>query len=71
MKTNPNDSAFAAFVDNGHYEDNMLIEGLSKREYFAAAAMQGIISKPHEMDPDAVAECAVGYADALTAALNK
>ena len=36
--TNGNDEAFGHGSDNGH------CEGLSKREYFAAAAMQGLLA---------------------------
>lgn len=63
----PNDNAFP-FDDKGpHY-------GLSKREYFAAMAMQGIcansIPGSHHMS-QATAMDAVDYADALIAELNK
>ena len=40
--------------------------GLTKREYFAAAALQGLIVKGYE----AAARDAVRYADALIDALN-
>lgn len=48
--------------------------GLTKREYFAAMAMQGLLSsfKPIEVQgPDERAEYAVKHADALFAALAK
>lgn len=50
--------------------------GLTKREYFAAAAMQGLISKQSEgrfSNEDGVTKAAqwsVEYADALIEALN-
>jgi hypothetical protein len=42
-------------------------EGLTKREYFAAKAMQGICL---EMPPEDAAAHAIRYADALIKALN-
>lgn len=48
--------------------------GLTKREEFAKAAMQGILSNPHEGQPDqpaGVAPLAVKHADALIEELNK
>lgn len=46
--------------------------GLTKREYFAALALQGIVSDEHlcSIDPVANALRAVEHADALIAALN-
>jgi hypothetical protein len=44
--------------------------GLAKREYFAAMAMQGILSQ-HDSRPSYAATLAVAYADALIEALNK
>ena len=42
------------FVDNrsSSYEDNEVHYGLNKREYFAAMAMQAILSNPSEMGRD-------------------
>lgn len=46
--------------------------GLTKREYFAACALQGFIACPNVSGPDKeVAEAAVRFADALIAALNE
>lgn len=39
-KTEPNQSAFACVDGTSHLQ-----EGLTKREYFASMAMQGILSK--------------------------
>ncbi len=51
------------------------IDGVTKREYFAALAMQGMVSKDGSMVPgydrSKTAGMAVEYADALIAALNK
>lgn len=52
---------------------------LTKRELFAAMAMQGILSDPNSNAPRsqvkdfriAVAKCAVEFADALIIALNE
>jgi hypothetical protein len=65
-------------TDNGKRDafpsDNDRLEhGLSKREYFAAMAMQGILAFSGDEDPDpirewdyeAFAECSVKAADAL------
>jgi hypothetical protein len=48
--------------------------GLSKREYFAAMAMQGLagnLDADSNADPQFVARDAVSYADALLAELEK
>jgi hypothetical protein len=62
--TNSNTSAYPSTFSSG----------LSKREYFAALAMQGILrdtnTAPHYSD-ESVAKSAVEMADALIAALNK
>ncbi len=56
-------------------------DGLTKREYFAAKAMQGLLSNPewmreykgqkYLMQTDVVAEVAIKTADALIKGLNK
>lgn len=45
--------------------------GLTKREYFAAMAMQGILSGAQYIDYEKFAKVAVESADALIAELNK
>jgi len=68
--TNPNDPAFAsaAKVLSGISE----YQGLTKREYFAATAMQGICcSHAFGLYPHEYANLAVKLADALIAELNK
>jgi hypothetical protein len=46
--------------------------GLTKRELFAAMAMQGLLADPDINSPnDLLARCAVGYADALLKELAK
>jgi hypothetical protein len=65
MKTNPDDTAYPIL-------DRVNCPGLTKREYFAAMAMQGLVANP---DRDASVEqdstLSVKQADALIAALNK
>lgn len=53
--------------------------GLTKRELFAAMAMQGVVQRPPELntvydairDAPSVAQCSVAFADALLAELAK
>lgn len=45
--------------------------GLTKREYFAAMAMQGLLSKDRLPTYDEVANYALAQADALLAELDK
>lgn len=69
MKTNPNDLAFPVAAPPNEREN-----GLSKREYIAALAMQGRIASESVSfvgTPESCAEHAVAYADALIAELNK
>ena len=64
--TNPNDSAFPIDFDRAISPEF----GLTKREAFAMAAMQGILAGP-DITCGAVASEAVTFADYLIAALNK
>ena len=73
--TDPNSSAYPALHSiDGNWVKEPLPQygGLTKRELFAAMAMQGMLAD-HTCDaePDAFAEVAVNYADALIAELNK
>ena len=68
MKTIPNEQAFPCF--NGDQFTPTL--GLTKREYFAAMAMQGLATRPHEAyEANNVAYHAVTFADALIEKLNE
>jgi hypothetical protein len=59
-ETKSNDSAYPAYGD-----------GLTKREYFAAIAMQGLCAGTNShFAPEMYAEYSVKYADALINALN-
>lgn len=73
METNPNEPAFlsAAFFDE--FGTDAPQEGLTKREYFAAMAMKGIITNKDGLDIkiERIAESAVDMADALIEELNK
>jgi hypothetical protein len=72
--THPNDAAFsksAFYHPDGGIDTPQ--EGLTKREYFAAMAMQGFFSATHHSDTNVeyFAPIAVQAADALIAELNK
>ena len=69
MKTYPDDNttSYGYASQYSTYERR----GLTKREYFAAIAMQGILSSKIQTDSVFVANYAVEYADALIEALNK
>lgn len=54
-------------ICNERYE----YEGLTKREYFAAKAMQSVIMLQKDQSFENDSELAVKYADALLAALEK
>jgi hypothetical protein len=76
MKTQPNDPI--AYVDElqaiEESEDynRFLNYGLTKREYFAAMAMQGLISNSLSgRGPNGCAQDSVRFADALIEELNK
>jgi len=62
--TNPNDSA-TGFAWS---QEQQGTSGLTKREYFAAMAMQGLLSNPNTIFET---QYAVIIADALIAELNK
>lgn len=67
-KTNPQEGAFAC-ASHGQHQS-----GLTKREYFAAMVMQGLLSNPAQIDTTDflwIAKTSKGYADALINALNQ
>lgn len=67
--TNPNDSVFpeSELLEGGTVTT---VSGLTKREYFAAMALNGLLSQ--EDDYHRLADIkAVEFADALIAALNE
>lgn len=61
MRTNPNDFVHIATLSK---------EPLTKREYFAALALQGATVNPDAMDPQELAKYAVQCANELIEALN-
>lgn len=66
MKTNPDDSTTGFDTkDYGH------ANGLTKREYFAAKALQALVSRDDGKHPETRVEQAVKYADVLITELNK
>lgn len=74
METNPNEPAFAksaSYTDFYGLDSSQI--GLTKREYFAAMAMKGIITNKDGLDIkiERIAESAVDMADALIEELNK
>ena len=73
MKTLPHDQAFANTewsLDSGEPSYNS--PGLTKREYFATAALQGLLASDRTYKlRTTVASEAVALADALLEALNK
>ena len=68
--SNPYDFAFPGVNLNGGQE-----VGLTKREYFAAVALEGLLAQETEDwrfdKPEQAAKRAVTYADALLAALEE
>jgi hypothetical protein len=73
MKTQPNDAAFGhahASAETGEFDYTE--DGLTKREYFAAAALSGLLTGVRNgLHAAEVARLAVTHADALLEALNK
>ena len=67
-ETNPNEP-----IDMVEYNNNYISTGLTKREYFAAMALQGIIANKDGLDIkiERIVESAVDTADALIEELNK
>ncbi len=67
--TNGDHSAFATPQPNTEYTDADNHDGLSKREYFAAMAMQGLLQTVSGIHT--AASLSVEAADALIKALNE
>jgi hypothetical protein len=68
METKPNEPIITL-----EYNNDYTSMGLTKREYFASMAMQGIISNKDGLDIkiERIVESAVDTADALIEELNK
>ena len=76
MRTHPNNLLTDKIViDRAKDSDTLEVvsAGLTKREYFAALAMQGILSAPKYWlnNHNSADELALRHADALIAALNE
>ena len=68
MKTEANDPINPTFgYDQLHLNVEVKDNGLTKREYFAAMAMQGLLANPN---PGSVEKCAVMAAEAATYLIN-
>lgn len=63
MSNKPEDRAFPSDIKNQN--------GLTKRDFFAAMAMQGVLFGGEYIEPVLVANQAVKYADALLEELAK
>lgn len=59
-----------SYRDIGHKRIEQLSKGLTKREYFAGLAMQGMLAFDYDPSPQ-VARLAVTQAEALIKELNK
>lgn len=74
-KTDPNAPAMPWVVEGMDMSDVQTFGtgGLTKREWFAGLAMQGVLAGPDSpnFEDDSVARSAVDLADALIAALNE
>lgn len=75
MNDNSKQSAFPVFLQEGLSHNSHVDVGLTKREYFAAMAMQayltGVINVGGNNDEVLITQMAVRYADALLKELNK
>jgi hypothetical protein len=68
------ESAFPSYrqvVNHGISLTEAVQLGISKREYFAAKALQGVLADAEGMTTSDIVACAVNLADALIAELNK
>lgn len=75
MKTEPNEPINAIVEEVEHGMSGTTMDatsyGLTKRQYFAAAFMQGLLSNPNQVDNTKhFTKDSVGYADDLINALN-
>ena len=70
LKTDGNHPTDAINIVNSDI-NRIINKGLTKREYFAAMAMQGIMSYPRMQPNESEAAFCVEMADALIEALNK
>ena len=72
MNTNPDDAAFSRpFGTDGQCRGSTPEFGLTKREYFAAIAMQGLLANDSYPKANRTAAWAVEQADTLIQELNR
>lgn len=72
MNTNANDTAFPLIEEDENKVQRSVSQGLTKREYFAGLAMQGLCAGLTGNEKVAtLAPLAVSIADALISELNK
>lgn len=76
FEINKTRSAFPTRQEDVCCSEGVKFSGLTKREYFAVKAMQGILSsrglqRALNQDRIALEDCAVDYADRLLSALEK
>jgi hypothetical protein len=71
VKTNPNDLAFAGQMITRHGSDVQNGSGLTKREYFAAMALNKLArANRHPERLKVISEICIAQADALISELN-
>ena len=69
--TNANDLAHPTnIIDPERQFEPEYHTGLTKREYFAAMALQGMLAEQYWTSPENLARCSTEAADALINALN-
>ncbi len=66
VKTNPDEP-----IQTIEYNNNYISNGLTKREYFAAMALQGLLSDYESESIEDYSKYAVKLADTLIEELNK
>lgn len=70
LRTDGNHPTDAMYIDTPD-SGRIINKGLTKREYFAAMAMQNMTRMYRVESADVLAKAAVAYADALIEELNK
>lgn len=65
--------AFGHFVPDGHYNGSMHFEGLTKREWFAGMALQGLLSGKiqENVSNKLIAKTCIQMADDILEELSK
>ena len=68
---NSTDTRFVEVDEDGMPIYAMVKEGLTKREYFAAMALQGLLANPNYTRNPLIGQTAVSISDVLIKALNE